>query len=386
MKRHILIFASCILACAGKTSHASVDYHGDEINQYNFTANEYNAFDFSNSNFSEVTAVDTLFSSSSVVRNYSYSNFSESDLQDSRFNYANLTNATFEKAGLKGVYFISATLSGTNFTDANIEHADFTDTTKNGFTSAQLYSTASYIQGNLQYLGLQNNTMIDWNFSGIDLTRVEFEFSTLTNSDFRNSIVTNAALVYADISGADFRGSTGLSYSACKTENTIFADGTLYGGSLNLSGSSSSFIIRPSDTSAIKVTASGSVSDGALLVYRDVSSASENAKLSVSGESVELDLSQANIDVVLAEDFSPLDPSYIVLAESSDGGSIVADGLTNGSVRVFNSDGSPFAGTWNLVISENEIGLNVSIPEPAGWIAISLSALLCALLSSRRKL
>jgi hypothetical protein len=66
-------------------------------------------------------------------------------LESANFGFADLTNASFEASDLTRARFDSATLTNANFAGAIIKGADlrgFT-TSPTGFTSAQLYSTAS---------------------------------------------------------------------------------------------------------------------------------------------------------------------------------------------------------------------------------------------------
>ncbi len=383
MKHNVFLPLLYSVLIAGTQSYASVDYHDGNVNGYNFTDSSYDSDDFSYSNFSGVSAEATTFSSLSIKRNYSESNFSSANLKEALFDYAYLTNVNFANANLYDAYFISAVLSGADFSGANVQRVDFTNTTQSGFTANQLYSTATYAQGNLQYMSFQSNTMTDWKFSGKDLTRTDFSLASLVNSDFRNATLTNSIFYYSDLSGVDFRGSTGLSYGSSTTTNTVLADGSIAGGSLNLSGSASSFIVRPSDTAAISVTASGSVADGASLVYRDISDSAQNAKIVVSGAGVELNLSQANIDIYFMEDYAPLDSTFITLAESTDGATIVISGLGNSNIRLFNYDGSQFEGSWKLSASEDLVGVSISIPESSMWSVFPLLATICAFILYR---
>lgn len=379
MKNYIFPKILCLFLCEGTFTYASVDYHDGNVSNFNFTNSEYNSYDFSGSNFSGVTATATTFSSLSVKRNYSNSNFSSANLKEAIFNYADLSNVVFTSSILYDAYFISAVLSGVDFSGADVRRVDFSDTTQYGFTASQLYSTQTYAQGDLQRMSFQGNLMSDWNFSSKDLTRTDFSFSSLVNSDLRNATLTNSIFYSTVLSGVDFRGATGLSFSNCTTTNTILADGSISGGSLNLSGSDSLFIVRPSDTSAVKVTASGGVTDGASLVFRDISSSSNNAEILVSGNNVELNLSQASIEVYFSEDFAPTESIFITLAESSDGATIVVSGLDKSNVKLFNFDGTPFEGSWDLSASENSVELSVYIPESAMWSILPLSILLCVI-------
>lgn len=94
-------------------------------------------------------------------------------------------------------------------------------------------------------------------------------------------------------------------------------------------------------------------------------------------------MSQANIDVYFIENFAPLDSTFITLAESTDGATIVVSGLTSDSFNLYNSDGSAFKGSWTLSVSENLVGLTVSIPEPSMWSVFPLLLTICAFILHR---
>ena len=67
------------------------------------------------------------------------------------------------------------------------------------------------------------------------------------------------------------------------------------------------------------------------------------------------------------------------MAESSDGATIVVSGLDKSNVKLFNFDGTPFEGSWDLSASENSVELSVYIPESAMWSILPLSILLCVI-------
>jgi uncharacterized protein YjbI with pentapeptide repeats len=67
--------------------------------------------------------------------------------------------------------------------------------TTSGFTKEQLYSTASYQQKNLQGIGLGENDLTGWNFSGQNLTNADLRLSTLTNANLAGAVVTDAIFV-----------------------------------------------------------------------------------------------------------------------------------------------------------------------------------------------
>lgn len=376
-----------ILAAAfalSAASYASVDYHGQTISGLHFTDDQYNAEDFSNSDFSGVTATDTVFSSASVKRNFSGSNFSDSSLRGAIFNYGNLSNADFASSDLTHGYFTGANLRGAIFTDAIIDDVAFTGAVQNGFTAEQLYSTKSYNDKSLTYVDFDGNDLSGWNFSGQNLTRANFSIAKLWNVDFQEANLTNAIFDYSDLSGADFRGSSGASFSGSILANTILADGSVNGGAVSLSGSDKSLVIRPSDSSAVKMTASGSVSDGAALIFKGKSSSSDNALIEVSGEGVSFDLSGCKLEVYLSEDFDPQSELFFALIDASDGGTIVAGGLSKDDVSMFNHDGSIFSGKWDLSISDSSLGIMVGIPEPACTALLFVFAVVACVVMRKR--
>ncbi|MCC7087299.1 MAG: pentapeptide repeat-containing protein, partial [Pirellulales bacterium] len=64
------------------------------------------------------------------------------DLEYAYFFSSNLTDADLSQANLTNAYFYTATLTNADFTGAQVQGARFS--TAQGFTAAQLYSTASY--------------------------------------------------------------------------------------------------------------------------------------------------------------------------------------------------------------------------------------------------
>lgn len=372
-----VFISTAAFAIAAASARASVDYHGQTISGLNFTDSEYDAESFSNSDFSGVTAVGTTFSSSRTVRNFSGSNFEGSNLKDSLFSYSDLTGSNFSSSNLDGAYFISAHLAGVDFSGATIYDASFTNTVQFGFTAEQLYSTASYKSGNLQYVNLEFNDMGGWNFSGQDMTRANLSTSSVKNADFRNANLTSAIFDASDLSGADFRGSTGASWNASVTSNTILADGSVYGGAISLNGSSNSLIIRTSASLAVNMTASGSVSGGAELSFVGKHSSSDNALVRVSGENVSFDIGGAKLKVYLAEDFEGSSEIFLSLIEATGGAGIVAGELSRDDVSLLNSDGSIFGGAWDLQISDSGVGILVGVPEPAAAAALLGALALC---------
>jgi uncharacterized protein YjbI with pentapeptide repeats len=97
-----------------------------------------------------------------------------------------------------------------------------------GITLPQLYSTASYQQRNLRGIGLVNNNLTGWDFSGQDLTGVRFDSSRLTNANF---------------SFADLRGAAHLS-GQFSARNAIRENGAINGLDL---AAGETLVVRDSD-------------------------------------------------------------------------------------------------------------------------------------------
>ena len=101
--------------------------------------------------------------------------------------------------------FNAATLKGANFEDAIVKNVNFSGTVANGFTKEQLYSTASYKNGNLTGIKFSENDLSGWDFSSQNLTGASFGYerfneyepnpkfnaATLRDANLENAIVKN---------------------------------------------------------------------------------------------------------------------------------------------------------------------------------------------------
>ena len=86
-----------------------------------------------------------------------------------------LTVANFSKSNLANVALISSTLTNANLAGTLVTGARFDNTT--GFTKEQLYSTQSYEDKNLEGIGLKQNDLTGWDFSGQNLANAELSRS-----------------------------------------------------------------------------------------------------------------------------------------------------------------------------------------------------------------
>ena len=110
------------------------------------------------------------------------------DLSGASFEGSDLTKARFYVCGGRCA---GAVLANANMTDAKIQGAIFGLV---GFTKEQLYSTASYKAKNLQGIGLAQNDLTDWDFSGQNLVNANFTLSKLTNANLTGAVVKGTIL------------------------------------------------------------------------------------------------------------------------------------------------------------------------------------------------
>ncbi len=138
-------------------------------------------------------------------------NFAGKKLTLAYFGNTNLTNANLAGANLEGASFGYANMTNANLSGAVIRRAYMYGL--NGFTAAQLYSTASYQARDL--FGTQ------WSFD--DLSGWDFSGQNVQNAVF------NATITGADFSGADARGARYLDTEVVNSTNMIRPDGSIRG-------------------------------------------------------------------------------------------------------------------------------------------------------------
>ena len=249
--------------------------------------------DFDGANVAGAMLADTTRRGFTAGQLYSTASYQAGDLHGIVLIINDLTGWDFSGKDLKNAFFVASTLTDAAFGGAVIEGAHLGNTTYGGFTSAQLYSTASYQTGNLQGIGLGHNDLSGWDFSRASLAGASFLESDLSEADFDDAIVSRAnfgdttsrgftaeqlystasyrsrdlhaivlgendltgwdftdqnltdamfggsspslpyldraILTDADLSRADTRGARRLSWSDAITENTILPDGHIVG-------------------------------------------------------------------------------------------------------------------------------------------------------------
>jgi uncharacterized protein YjbI with pentapeptide repeats len=134
--------------------------------------------------------------------NLSSWDFANQNLTDSDFQSANLTGANFAGANLTNANFGQATVTGASFAGAEVRGAFFPD----GITIEQLYSTASYQNGDLTGIRFDIANLPDANFAGKILRNAVFYWVNLSGANLSHADLSNAVFdVLADLSGANLR-------------------------------------------------------------------------------------------------------------------------------------------------------------------------------------
>jgi uncharacterized protein YjbI with pentapeptide repeats len=131
----------------------------------------------------------------------STASFQNKNLQSIALDGQNLAGLNFSGQNLSGASFYSAILSNATFSGATVTGANFSYTT--GFTLAQLQSTASFQNKNLQGLGLGGYDLTGVDFTGQNLGNADLSSGTLTNATFANATLSNVNFYYAILTGAN---------------------------------------------------------------------------------------------------------------------------------------------------------------------------------------
>jgi uncharacterized protein YjbI with pentapeptide repeats len=133
-------------------------------------------------------------------------------VQGANFGYANgftaaqlYSTASYAGGNLAGIVLDGDDLTGWNFSGQTITNASFVDTS---LTTAQLYSTASYKAGNLTGINLSSDNFSTWNFAGQNLTSAVLGSTILSSTNLAGANLTGANLSSAVFSYASLTGAT----------------------------------------------------------------------------------------------------------------------------------------------------------------------------------
>lgn len=143
--------------------------------------------------------------------------------------WAKLDRANLEGADLSGAY-LGLPLTGANLTNAII--SGITSEYVWPFTNEQVYSTASYKNGDLRgIINLNGGTFSEANLSGVDLSNSSYLEMDFSGDQFTGANLTGTRFGTCRFASADFRGATGFRDDDPSDilRNTILPDGTIQG-------------------------------------------------------------------------------------------------------------------------------------------------------------
>ena len=211
------------------TTLTGADFRQANLTNANLASTTLAGADFTDS---EVRGA-TFGSAITLAQLYSTDSYEDRDLTGIDLSYSNLSGGNFAGQNLTDASFFAATLTGAEFSGATVRGTRFEHTTENGFTAAQLYSTASYREHDLMGVNFAFNDLTRWNFGGQNLTHSNFG----ENVKIGDSLPPSYRVMYATLSGANFtaadtRGARYLELSESITTNLIWPDGHVAG--LNL--------------------------------------------------------------------------------------------------------------------------------------------------------
>jgi uncharacterized protein YjbI with pentapeptide repeats len=127
----------------------------------------------------------------------------QANLSNAALDDSDLDNADFSRADLSYASLNYGSLAGAVFAGATVRGASFMSVTTQGFSAAQLYSTASYVSHELSGINLGENDLSNWSFTGQNLTSASFYGATLTGANFAQANLTAASLGHAVLTNAN---------------------------------------------------------------------------------------------------------------------------------------------------------------------------------------
>ncbi len=149
---------------------------------------------FTDANITNTDFINTVGLTKEQV--YSTASYKSKNLQGVRLYGKILSGWDLSGQDLSNAALGSTTLTNTDFTNAVVRGTEFwaVNNPNGGLSKAQLYSTASYQEKNLQGIELCAKNLRDWDFSGQDLTNAGFNRATITNVNFSGATVRGAVL------------------------------------------------------------------------------------------------------------------------------------------------------------------------------------------------
>lgn len=376
-------------------------------------ANVFAAAGFNGENGSILDLSGVDFNTSEIVYNNDAQEYSDQNgamykdlyLTNSRFDAVDLTNASFAGKDLSGAYFAESYLENADFTGAIIANTDFDLVS---FTKAQLMSTKSFADKNLEGFDLGNaaysksgrigvNDLSGVNFSGFNLRDTGFAYVNFSGTNF-----TGADFTGASFTKCDFRGATGIAESVMSTNSYVWTDGVIkHNGIAGLKNHS--IVISKHDSIAARFTANSTVAEmifsagaearvesGVTVSYNTgyfFTDESGSGKFIVDGV---LDVSESYVNFInIADDFDREGYYVFQLVELGENGSIVGsfekDSFMVGSLYPPEGVFVAYDGLWDIYQDETGVYITFgTIPEPSTYAAI-FGALALAFAAYRRR-
>lgn len=220
------IFSSVILS---RTLLDNTILTGSNFTESQLTDADLSGALISNTSFRSTTNVGFTAAQLHSTASYQSRNLSGIDLS-----YNNLEGWDLSKQDLSHVSFGNSQITDMDLSGSTIEGVSFSGTTTRGFTDLQLYSTASYQDGNLRGLNLSSNDLTNWNFTNQNLSGSIFSGVKLQDANLSGANLTDvtfgATFNGTILNGADTRGASGLDLTdAGSAINMIDPDGFLNG-------------------------------------------------------------------------------------------------------------------------------------------------------------
>jgi uncharacterized protein YjbI with pentapeptide repeats len=186
---------------------SNTDFSGNDLSKASFIIATLTGANLSGAVIQEVNFTNTTSRGFTSAQLYSTASYQSRDLTGVILAGNNLTGWSFAGINLSKANFRATTLTNTNFTGAIIQEANFHDTTSKGFTSARLYSTASYQSKDLSGIILTSNNLTGWSFAGVNLTNARFLDAVTANTDFTGANIEGAWFSKSSLTSTD----TGIS-------------------------------------------------------------------------------------------------------------------------------------------------------------------------------
>lgn len=172
---------------------SNVSFAGANLDGANFEDASLNGTDFTDA------IITNMYWGASFTRGqlYSTASYKNKDLSGLKLEYYKFNNnLDLSGQNLNGASFRNCTLGMVDFTDAWINNVNFYSA--KSFAAEQLYSTASYKNKDLSGIDFRFVDVKNWDFSGQNLSGVNFYSRDFTGADFTDSIITNT-----DFSGSN---------------------------------------------------------------------------------------------------------------------------------------------------------------------------------------